>query len=187
MRPACFLLVLMACTFPAIADPVTYDITFTGGFYGQSGALIPDAPQSGSFSYDPATGFSNFIVDAGMLSFDLTAAANANPTIDFQSLTTSDRWTALQIEGISYAMAATTLSMDGIASVQDPGLPSGVSTPTEAAVFQGTYALTSTPESATLRMFVAACGVLLCLCRLSARKRRLCLPARPVSVNQIKR
>ena len=113
--------------------------------------------------------------------------ANANPAMDFQSLTTSDRWTALQIEGISYAMAATTLSMDGIASVQDPGLPSGVSTPTEAAVFQGTYALTSTPESATLRMFVAACGVLLCLCRLSARKRRLCLPARPVSVNQIKR
>src|SRR5450755_1827745 len=146
MRPACFLLVMVTRTCSAIADPVTYDIAFTGGFYGQSGALIPDAPQSGSFSYDPATGFSNFIIDWGILSFDLTAVANANPAMDFESLMTSDQWTALQVEGISYAMAATTFNMDGIAPVQDPGLPSGVSTPTEAAVFQGTYALTSAPD-----------------------------------------
>lgn len=173
MKLPYFLLVLTACTVPAVADSVTYDIGFTGGYYGgpSGGHFIPDAPQSGSFSYDRAAGFSNFIVDWGILSINLTAAANANPAIAFQSLLTSDRWTALQTEIFSYAMSQTAFGIDGI-GVRVPGLPSGSGAPTEAIVFQGTYALTSVPEPATRPMFViAACGVL-CLCRLSVRKRR---------------
>jgi hypothetical protein len=171
LRSAYLLLVFAACTFPAIAKSVTYGITFTGGYYGgpRGGTFIPDAPQSGSFSYDPATGFSNFIVDWGSLTFNLTTAANANPAMDFESLMTNEHWTALQTEGLSYAMAQTTFGMDGI-GVQDPGLPSGPGTPTEAIVFQGTYALTSVPEPGSLGMLVV--GVLL-LCRLFMSKRRI--------------
>lgn len=53
---------------PALADPVKYDIVFSGG------APTP----TGSFYYDPAApAFSNFTVTWNGLVFDLTGAANS--------------------------------------------------------------------------------------------------------------
>jgi hypothetical protein len=53
----------------ATAGPVTYTITFLDGG--------PPVPTSGEFTYDPAAGFSNFLVSWDGVTFDLTAAANA--------------------------------------------------------------------------------------------------------------
>ncbi len=62
-------LTLVTCSAPIWAAATTYDINFTL----TSGT---PAPTAGSFTYDPAVGFSNFTVDWNGLTFDLTAAAN---------------------------------------------------------------------------------------------------------------
>jgi len=71
---ASLFLIFLAVPLARRADTVTtYAITFSGG-----GTI----PTSGSFTYDSAVPqFSNFIVDWGGLSFDLTASAN-NPYVD---------------------------------------------------------------------------------------------------------
>ena len=51
------------------AAQITYSIEFTTSF--------GTAPSSGSFTYDPSTGFSAFIVQWDGVTFDLTSAANA--------------------------------------------------------------------------------------------------------------
>src|SRR5215469_1023406 len=51
------------------AAQTTYDIEFMTSF--------GTAPSSGSFTYDPSTGFSAFIVQWDGVTFDLTSAANA--------------------------------------------------------------------------------------------------------------
>lgn len=66
---------------PTLAFSSTYDMTFTGGVYlNLEGNVLPLAPQSGSFNYDPQSGFSNFVIQYQGESFDLTASANA-PTL----------------------------------------------------------------------------------------------------------
>jgi hypothetical protein len=51
------------------ATPTSYKIQFTTTF--------GTAPSSGSFTYDPSTGFSAFLVQWDGVTFDLTSAANA--------------------------------------------------------------------------------------------------------------
>ena len=65
------MLLLAAATLsmPLRAAPTTYRINFTT----QSGT----APTSGSFTYDPSTGFSNFIVVWNGQTYNLTSAANS--------------------------------------------------------------------------------------------------------------
>jgi hypothetical protein len=71
MKTLFLLLVAVAAGWaPALADPVTYDINFST----TSGS---PAPGSGSFTYDPSVGFSDFIVDWDGITFNLTNAANA--------------------------------------------------------------------------------------------------------------
>ncbi|MGB7758930.1 MAG: hypothetical protein WBL61_03820 [Bryobacteraceae bacterium] len=66
-------LLAAATVLPALASPVNYEITFD-----VSASLVSGFPSpSGSFTYDPSVGFSNFIVDWGDATFDLTASANA--------------------------------------------------------------------------------------------------------------
>ncbi len=62
-------LTLVTCSAPIWAAATTYDINFS---------LLDEAPAptAGSFTYDPAVGFSNFTVDWNGLTFDLTGAAN---------------------------------------------------------------------------------------------------------------
>jgi len=66
-----FLLLLIASvlSLPALAD--NYTINFT------QIAMGGVAPTSGSFTYVPGTGFSNFVVVWSGLTFDLTSSANA--------------------------------------------------------------------------------------------------------------
>jgi hypothetical protein len=74
----CLLLSLAACAIPATAAPVTYDMTFTGGFFNDAlNQEVPFAPSSGSFTYDSTGGFSNFIVLYDGAEFNFTAQANA--------------------------------------------------------------------------------------------------------------
>lgn len=65
-----------ALAFPILAEPITYEIDFTlGGVVN----TLPGGqlPTSGSFTYDPAIGFTSFIVMWNGNVFDLTASANA--------------------------------------------------------------------------------------------------------------
>jgi hypothetical protein len=64
-------LALLTCIGPLRADLLNYTITFT-----TMQSLQPETP-TGSFSYDPSAGFSNFLVDFGDATFDLTSFANA--------------------------------------------------------------------------------------------------------------
>ncbi len=64
-------LVGAATCLPALATPVDYHISFT--ISSVSGLSAP----SGSFSYDPSAGFSNFIVQWESAIFDFTSSANA--------------------------------------------------------------------------------------------------------------
>jgi hypothetical protein len=67
---AVILLLVGASCFPVNAAPVAYDISFTGGSI--MGAPLP----TGSFLYDPAAGFSNFLVNWNGVTFDFTPAGD---------------------------------------------------------------------------------------------------------------
>jgi len=70
-NPAVALVVAVALCLPAFADNVISTIGFT----------LPDGttalPASGSFSYDPDSGYSDFIVHRAGLTFDLRSSPNA--------------------------------------------------------------------------------------------------------------
>jgi hypothetical protein len=71
LRGIALLILLAAALIPsplARAAPTTYFVNFTGG---------PTLPALGVFSYDAASGFSNFFVSWNGTLFDLTGAANA--------------------------------------------------------------------------------------------------------------
>jgi hypothetical protein len=76
-------LILLAAAVPALAAPINYDITFvyTGStFTGYPGNPIVAglAAPSGSFTYDPGSGlFTNFIVNWGNATYDVTSSANS--------------------------------------------------------------------------------------------------------------
>lgn len=146
-------LLLFACALPMLGAPIDYTMAFTGGYYGFSGPLIPDAPQSGSFTYDPASGFSNFVVLWQGLSFDLTAAANATPVTEFAALTTNNQWGAVESFPIFSLPGTLILNIgpfaggpDISATAQFPG--SGIG---GAIAISGTYTLTAAPEPDTLK------------------------------------
>jgi hypothetical protein len=64
------LLAAAALSLPSYAAEIDYNIDFS---LSQYSVLLPT---SGSFGYDPAVGFTNFIVNWDGESFDLTSAAN---------------------------------------------------------------------------------------------------------------
>src|ERR1700704_2966518 len=69
MRNLILVLIASAVLFVQAASASTiYTINFSGG--------LPN-PTSGSFTYDPVSGFSDFIVAWDSFTFDLTAGANA--------------------------------------------------------------------------------------------------------------
>lgn len=70
--PAFAALILLAGGGALFADPINYTITFDAPA-GFSVGVLP----SGSFTYDPNVGFSNFVVDWADNTFDITASANA--------------------------------------------------------------------------------------------------------------
>jgi hypothetical protein len=70
-RSALAALVLLAGGEALLADPINYEITFSAP-PGDSLGVLP----SGSFTYDPSVGFSNFLVDWADNTFDITSSAN---------------------------------------------------------------------------------------------------------------
>jgi hypothetical protein len=68
------LLLFAASAEPTFADSTEYKITFIILSTGSPGENT--APPTGSFTYDPSIGFSNFLVMWDGLTFNLTAAAN---------------------------------------------------------------------------------------------------------------
>jgi hypothetical protein len=167
-------LLLVACALPMLAAPIDYTMTFTGGYYGSSNTLVPDAPQSGSFTYDPATGFSNFVVLWQGLSFDLTAAANITPATEFTTLTTNNDWGAVESFPI-FSLPGTIIFDIGphvggeniSATEHFPGPGIG-----GAIAISGNYTLTATPEPDTLRTLSLAALALLSFGGLQRRNRK---------------
>lgn len=85
MKILAAILLATTATVPALAGPIVYSIQF----YYTSAPLVWTSPgldaPSGSFTYDPddpGAGISNFIVDWGSATFDLTTSAN-NPSLAF--------------------------------------------------------------------------------------------------------
>jgi hypothetical protein len=76
------LFLLAASAQPVFADSTEYTITFIPLSTSSPGDNT--APPTGSFTYDPSTGFSNFVVLWDGLTFNLTAAAK-NPLINSAS------------------------------------------------------------------------------------------------------
>jgi hypothetical protein len=159
------LLLLAACALTADAAPVTYEMTFTG---------IPGAPQSGTFTYDAGSGFSEFFVQWNELTFDLTASANApmncnnsvcvpsTAAMEFETLTTTDNWTGLWREpiftfpGVAILTIGPSQGGDEISaqvSIPGPEDPGG-----GISAYAGNYDLTAAPEPATLSL-LGLCGV----------------------------
>jgi PEP-CTERM motif len=68
-RLICTALLIAAFSLPMFASPITYNITFT--------TTTGLAPTSGSFTFDPVTGFTNFLVLWDGITFNETASANA--------------------------------------------------------------------------------------------------------------
>jgi hypothetical protein len=65
-------LAILACAFTGISAADTlYTITFT-----PSGSVPSGQTPTGSFDYNPVSGFSNFVVTVGTANFNLTTSAN---------------------------------------------------------------------------------------------------------------
>jgi hypothetical protein len=152
--------ILCAFTLPAAATPVTYNITFTGGYYiDPYGPFVEFAPDPATFTYDPASGFSNFVVDYGPDTFNLTPSANSgNPAANFLALIDGDLWSSYETPiGFNYF---TYLSFPGGLYDQEAVFPD----------FQvccgpprgGNYVITPTPESGTRQTFGLTILCLLC-------------------------
>jgi hypothetical protein len=161
LKLAHILLFFAACALPAVCAPISYDITFTGGT-GHG----PFMPESGSFSYDPSNGFSNFLVLWDGAIFDLTSSANApscqpepscsTPAASFAALMNPS---AIWTEATVYAGGpfSTTLSFEEFSDPQNfaafgatvvPSLPEAV--PYTPAVGTFTVTLATAPEPATV-------------------------------------
>lgn len=80
------------------ATPITYNIEFTTSF--------GTGPSSGSFTYDPSTGFSDFIVQWDGVTFNLTSAANA-PLLGTRSTGCDHRGSTPQYGFIIMSQSAT--------------------------------------------------------------------------------
>ena len=179
----CFLAALIV--LPAVASPTTYNLTFTGGFYlSPEGPVHPFAPQSGSFTYDPNSGFSGFTIQYDHENFDLTASANAptvcdssglncspgNPSDAFTSLTENATW--LSYESFSGTNIVTNFVLSpyedstiGTMSATAPGFP-GFSPGQADLVRSGSFTMangtgpgTATPEPGSARMLSIFGGV----------------------------
>jgi hypothetical protein len=158
-----------AFALPALGNPVTYTMTFTGGPF-LNGVQHNLAPSSGSFTYDPTTGFSNFLVDYNGDVFNFTAAANS-PTIcsipsscslgtaaeELQVLLNHDTWLDLENQppyGAS-GIGVSTLDLDpGFANVSAHAagfFSFGVGSPPAV----GSYTIALVPEPGTLGMLLA--------------------------------
>jgi hypothetical protein len=154
------LVVLGAFALPAVATPVTYNISFTGGYYKDpSGPYVNFAPDPATFTYDPATGFSNFIVDYGPDTFNLTASANTgDPATNFLALTDGDLWSSYETPtGFNYF---TYLSLPGGLYDQEAVFPEFKMCcgPPRS----GNYVITATPEPGTRQTFGLTILGLLC-------------------------
>jgi hypothetical protein len=68
-------LLLLSISVPAFSAAVSYSIVFTGSATDPLGAAVP--LPTGSFTYDPAAGFSNFILYWQGAAIDLTPMANS--------------------------------------------------------------------------------------------------------------
>jgi hypothetical protein len=144
------LAILGAFAVPAVATPVTYDITFTGGYYiDPYGPFVNFAPEPATFTYNPGTGFSNFIVDYGPDTFNLTASANTgNPAANFLALIDGDVWNSYETFTGS---GSTYLSLPGGLYDQEPVFPGFQMCC--GPPFSGNYLITATPEPGTRRTF----------------------------------
>jgi hypothetical protein len=154
------LVFLGTLAIPAVATPVTYDITFTGGYYHDpNGPFVNFAPDPATFTYDPSSGFSNFVVDFGPDTFNLTPSANTgNYAANFLALIDGDVWNSYETPpGYNYY---TYLSLPGGLYDQEavfPGFQYCCGPP-----FSGNYVITTAPEPGTRQTFCLAVFCLLC-------------------------
>lgn len=174
------LLIALACSLPVWSSATTYDINFTLG-------TGTPAPTAGSFTYDPAVGFSNFVVDWSGHSFDLTSTANSGlaiggigcnsegntPQYAFLILTkaltgcsVTYTWSSLASSGIglNFTFFAFSGSNDDRIPVFDP-FPPDVSLAATGSWTLTQVSSTSTPEPAPLGVTLIAGLVLLGLKR----------------------
>jgi hypothetical protein len=180
MKLVSLLLFVSACAFAA---PVTYTMAFTGGLYHANGQFEPFAPEAGSFTYDPGSGFSNFNVLYDGDIFDLTASANAptvcisfsncstgDPATGFNLLTTYNNWIADENFLGPNVLTILTLSPFGGDAISAtgpvfPGFQSCCAPPRT-----GTFTITATPEPSTLKTFSTTALVLFSFAELRLRK-----------------
>jgi hypothetical protein len=158
------------------AAQITYNIGFTTSF--------GTAPSSGSFTYDPSTGFSAFIVQWDGVTFNLTSAANA--PLQFGSTGCDSEGSTPQYGFIIMAQIATGCNVSYAWGAQStpPSASFGFSlfdpTTAEDTIFLdtnngailafggGTWRLTAVPEPTTLGS--ALFGVLSILGRWCAKR-----------------
>lgn len=168
-----FFLLSSLMTVSAIAAPVLYEISFTGG---------SPAPTLGSFQYDAAVpSFSNFIVVWNGITFDLTASANA-PLIGGACAGGPAGAFALLSDGSGCAAPAAWIAgdngtVDAVLSFrQDPpgadfrrvfGLGATPSDGSFRTAVTGGFTIQSVPEPSTMATVALAGGVIL-----ACRRRR---------------
>lgn len=165
--------ILAASNLPAMAASATYSLAFTGGYSTNTPPyFVEDAPSSGSFTYNPVSGFSNFVVVWGTDSFDLTASANVDPAAEFSLLTAGtnpdNKWGAVEAGGCCNLFNTEFTLQD--ASASEPNNPSGPVFDGARAIV-GTYTTAAVPEPATLLTMSLATFGLLCFSALRLRPR----------------
>lgn len=167
MRLVLLLAVLLSV---AAAAPVTYEMTFTGGFFNDAlNQEVMFAPSSGSFTYDPSGDFSNFIVDYDNEIFDFTALANApniclkgapcyigTPADAFSLLMQDKTWTSFETPfgpntNTFLSLADSSPNTFYQTAPVFPGFEECCGSPRE-----GTFTITSTPEPDTFSMLCPA-------------------------------
>ena len=167
-------LLATALSLPMLASPIDYTITFTT----TSGS---PPPMSGSFTYDPVTGFSNFVVMWDGLTFDETVAANAplvmdacnaqssSPAYGFEIMSetvpgcpssTMYTWEGQFNPGQSFATEFLFLVMPPSVVGDEIGIAFTAGTPgTPSMDAAGTWSLTAVPEPPTIGFLLTGMGV----------------------------
>jgi hypothetical protein len=155
-----------ALQLSTLATPINYTINFSLA----SGTI---APTSGSFTYDPDVGFSNFIVVWDGITFDLTASANA-PLVAYSICGASTPATAFLLLSQSTPCSVTNYYWGGSDDFHDTFYFLGTFLPLPGGMYQiynligftntagsdavGTWSIpgVSTPEPATLDVMLLA-------------------------------
>lgn len=144
---------------------MSYLITFTGGPF-ENGVQINFAPESGSFSYDPNSGFSNFMVNYNGDVFDFTSAANVpsictapgsclpgTPAQELDELLNHNSWLDMENSSFSFGVVGiNTLSLGdfhGQISATSSGFSNFTATSPPAV---GTFTVTAVPEPRALKL-----------------------------------